>query len=708
MGVWKKREGRDFVGVAVYSSAIDGGCEAERGEWTFFELHTLSSSYQTISSNLDQFSTWRPHLPHLPSSIPTSLRKLSSTALQLENGTISHVPGNLRKSSPNFHLLLSSLEHDADFCKTTMSAMIMNYPPPTIVSPLVDPEKKSDWEKEKLKGVLAYLEDRKVVKDNDLVMLVDGRETWFQLPSELMIRQYMNVVADANRRVQKEYGKVFSQTIVFGAKKTCEGDDVACRHMPSSILPRDVYRTGEGMKETEELVPAKYLDAETLMGPVNDLRVLFQTALLVLEQGKSQYRTVQSVMKTLFGEQMLARHIYKKENRPAALKMYDHVSGALLGSKEQGKTSNVILQGDRQYEFSIGLDYTHALFQPLIECAEGELLTTKRSNDTEPTQKHYPQMSHISSDLPSAFVNATGPFWRPDDSSHDPSPNDKSAYIDKLEYKYGLDKLPRRDTSWTNISLIQNTYTGAVPATFRTNHRTLSPGSEQNQSRVTNLAETQPYNVDVAWTSLWYAGYERALLRRYFRTPQSPMGYHTAAIGGDLLWDQRGGRGGVWTADSGLWLPWGEVDGVCGTYEVINNVFGDKKGVWFHEDEDGGGKKGREQEEEELRKQEEEERKKDEEWIQKVEEDRLKKERQEREQRERDQRERDQRERERLDKERLEKEQKAKEEADRQAAEDAAATAAASIVVRELANIGMENAAPDFAKAQGGQRRRRG
>ncbi|KAL1600380.1 hypothetical protein SLS60_006765 [Paraconiothyrium brasiliense] len=650
------------------------------------------------------FSTWRPHLPHLPSSIPTSLRKPSSTALQLENGTISHVPGNLHKSSPNFHLLLSSLEHDADFCKTTMSAMIMNYPPPTIVSPFVDPEKKSDWEKEKLKGVLTYLEDRKVVKDNDLVMLVDGRETWFQLPSELMIRQYMNVVADGNRRVQKEYGKAFSQTIVFGAKKTCEGDDVACRHTPSSILPRDVYRTGEGLKETEELVPARYLDAETLMGPVQDLRVLFETALLVLEQGKSQYRTVQSVMKTLFGEQMLARRVYKKENRPAALKMYDHVSGALSGSKEPEETSNVILQGNRRNEFSIGLDYTHALFQPLIECAEDELLTTKRSNDTGTTQKHHPQMSHISSDLPSAFVNATGPFWRPDDTSHDPSPNDKSAYIDKLEYKYGLDKLPRRDTSWTNISLIQNKYTGAVPATFRTNHRSLPPGSEETpQSRVTNLSDTQAYNVDVAWTSLWYAGYERALLRRYFRTPQSPIGYHTAAVGGDLLWDQRGGRGGVWTAESGLWLPWGEVDGVCGSYEVISNVFGDKKGVWLHEDEDGGGKKGREQEEEELRKHIEEERKKDEEWMQKVEEERLKKERQEREQKEREQRER-----ERQERERIEREQKAKEEADRQVIEDAAATAAASITVGEVANTGVGNAAPDFARGQRAQQRRRG
>jgi hypothetical protein len=582
-----------------------------------------------------------------------------------------------------------------------MSAMIMNYPPPTIVSPFVDLSKKADWEKEKLKGVLTYLEDKRVVKDNDLVMLVDGRDTWFQLPSELMIRQYLNVVADANRRVKKEYGEPFSQTIVFGAKKTCEGDDVACRHMPSSILPRDTYHTGEGMKETEELVPAKYLDAETLMGPVKDLRPLFQTALLVLEEGKSQYRTVQSVMKTLFGEQILARHIYKKQNRPAALKMYDHIFGALKSSKDQDKINNVTLAENRQYEFSIGLDYTHALFQPLMECAEGELLATDRNNDTEPTQKHRPQMLHISPDLPPAFINAIGPFWRPDDSNQDPSPNEKSAYIDKLEYKYGLDKLPPRDTSWTNISLIQNTYTGVVPATFRATQRSHSPESEQaSQPRDENLANEDLHNANVAWTSLWYAGYERALLRRYFRTPQSPMGYHTAAVGGDLLWDQRGGRGGVWTADGNLWLPWGEVDGVCGTYELISNVFGDKKGVWLHEDEEGGGKSGRDWEVAELRKRIEEERKKDEEWMQKMEEERLEKEKKEREEKKRAQGEREKEER-----ERQERARKAKE-AERKAMENAAAAAAAaaatpaSISSGEMANNGVENTAPVIARSR--------
>jgi hypothetical protein len=45
----------------------------------------------------------------------------------------------------------------------------------------------------------------------------------------------------------------------------------------------------------------------------------------------------------------------------------------------------------------------------------------------------------------------------------------------------------------------------------------------------------------------------------------------------------RGGPGGVWTEGEGIWLPWGEWDGVCGSLERIQKVFEDGRGVWLHE-----------------------------------------------------------------------------------------------------------------------------
>lgn len=509
-------------------------------------------------------------------------------------------------------------EYDFDFCKTTMSAMIMNYPPPTVVNLLERPDKVPDWEQEKLRGVLAYLQDSKIIKDNDLVMLVDGKNTWFQLPSEIMVKQYTHIIDDANRRMQRMYGGIFTQTIIFGARKDCDGDDEACRHVPASILPENMYHAGQSVADKPALSPAKYLNANMVMGPVKDLEVLFQAVAKVLE-GKTQFATAQSVLTGLYSEQMLAREMLKMEKRPLILKIYDRFITKLTGFTQQADSRSFARQSDRQYEFSMGLDYTHALFQPLTDCMEDELRTIP------PRLSPYDDTQNTSAPavLPPAFINATNPFWRPDISTADPSPNDKPAYIDKLEYRYALDKLPRRDTLWTNVSLIQNAYTGAVPATFHvTNRHHTQNDPNPSSSRDTVISGRSLQAADITFSSLWYAPHARALLRRYFRTPQSPLGYHAAAVGGDLFWDQRGGHGGVWTAEAALWLPWGEVDGVCGTWEVMKDIFGDGKGVWFHEEEDGGGKATREKEEEEYKKELEEDKKADELWREKIEQER--------------------------------------------------------------------------------------
>lgn len=63
------------------------------------------------------------------------------------------------------------------------------------------------------------------------------------------------------------------------------------------------------------------------------------------------------------------------------------------------------------------------------------------------------------------------------------------------------------------------------------------------------------------------------------------------------MWDERGGRGGVWTAGEGEWWAWGEADGVCGSEEQLREVFGDGLGVWLGEGEEEEGK-GKDEDEE--------------------------------------------------------------------------------------------------------------
>lgn len=527
----------------------------------------LSSQYHTLSAHYP----WRPYLPNLPSILHSSFRKPSNTTLEIESGVVNHVPPNLKKTTPNFHLLLPSERDTHGFCKTTLSAMLLDYPPPTTINLQDEVESDTEWELRTLNSTLNFLSNAKLVKDEDLVLIVDGQQSWFQLPSDVVVTQYKRLLEDANWRLLARYGvdadgyQKFNQTIVFGAEKMCVGDDMACRYVPHSILPGGMYGEDDGHRIAD--MPAKFINSKMVMGPAKDLRTLYEAGLKKFKSGRSQSQTVQSVFATIFGEQQLRRDAV--ELKPATSKLKEFFRGKKAAPNQQAAAR---LHNGTQHEFSIGLDYLHILFQPLLYCTEDELVAIRHDNSTDLSAYRHPGSVYQRLSLPAALNGVHPPFWRPDLTNHDPSPNEKPAYVDPLEFDADLDSLPKRDTPWRKVRLIQNTYTGAVPAILL-NDNPLYPGAEH------------PPTANITWNNLWFFPYKRALLRNYFRTPQSPAGYHNSLVGGDRAWDTRGGRGGVWTASTTLWFPWGEADGVCGSVNQLKEVFDDGHGVWMHEKE---------------------------------------------------------------------------------------------------------------------------
>ena len=537
----------------------------------------------------------RLHLHSLPKLPKAPFKAPSNTTLQLENGEIDHLPPKLEKTTPNFHLLMSS-EKDSDaFCKSTLSAMLLSYPPPTAVNirqTFISPGRK---ERQTLFGIHEYLHNEKLVHDDDLLLIVDGQDTWFQLPSDVIIKQYEAVVEYANAWLLKKYGldehrhQKFNQTIVFGAGKVCEGDFAACKYAPESILPYDIYGTREGIASTEDL-PARYLNSRVVMGPAKDLKVLFDAALKKLEKDISEKQTMHSVLATMFGEQQLRRDAALTEAKSTTSKLREWVGKGDEGHMAAGrrlKAARVTIRPEKQYEYSIGLDYTHTLFQPLPYTTLDELVPLKHENLTTLSKYRHPKTITPHLSLPAILLSSKLPFWSPNLYLHNPSPDtNKPAYIDKLEYDLKLDRLPNRHTPWSKIPLIQNTYTGAIPALILR-----IPDSLHNPESSGNLS------AQISFNNLWFAPHKRALLRQYFRTLQSPNGYHNSLVGGDRFWDQRGGRGGIWTSKEQIWLPWGEIDGVCGTLAQLKQVFDDGKGVWMHElESDNEGQRVRDEE----------------------------------------------------------------------------------------------------------------
>lgn len=534
---------------------------------------TISSQYRQLSSHYG----WS-YRPHFPSIIGSHFKTPSNTTLRLENGEIDHVPANLKKTTPNFHLIMPSERDTEDFCKSTLSAMLLNYPPPTIVNLHATHPSDTQWERDILASTLHYLSNKKLVQDHDLVLIVDGQQSWFQLPSDVIIAQYKKILEDANIRLLKKYGlnkqgfQRFNQTIVFAAEKSCVNDDMACRYVPPSTLPLDTYGTDTANRIADR--PAKFINSKMVMGPAGDLRKLYKVALIKFQQNRSQTQTVQSVFATLFGEQQLRRNAAGQDRKPVSAKFSAFFSGVKRGAGisvvKRRLQVDVARGNSTRHEFSIGLDYTHTLFQPLDYCTEEELVPLMHDNSTSDLTEYIRPGSWVKElTLPQALSETRPPFWRPDLIRHNPSPNLKPAYIDKLEFATDLDSMPKRKTPWHSVELVQNTYTGAVPAIL--------------QNTAYARAAERPPAANITWDSLWFAQHRRALLRNYLRKQQSSDSYHNSLVGGDRSWDVRGGRGGVWTEAEQIWHPWGETDGVCGSVSQINSVFSDKKGVWLHE-----------------------------------------------------------------------------------------------------------------------------
>jgi len=593
--------------------------------------------------------------------------------LKIENGNITNVPSHLEKGTPSFHLLMPATHENPDFCKTVLSAMLLNYPPPTILNFDSKLDTVADIEMAKLQAVHSYLQDAKHVKEHDIVLVVDGYDVWFQLPSDVMIKQYQNIITDANERLRERYGltrpssageparPLYNQTVIWGAEKVCspeQQDEPACVSVPESILPKTIY--GKETDQSANLTRAKYLNAGTVIGPAHDLRAIFKAAIVKAEDPITfSERTAQSLLSTVFGEQEFAREAARQNTLSAGSAWRNWLANKLGRPKTDAEelSINMTLNPGQNYEFSMGLDYTHSLFQPLSTTAASELALTHHNSTDLPTH-HNTDTPTQPFGLPHALLAAAPPFSTPNPNA-DASLNGLSAHFITLRINPDLDALPPADTSWAALALASNTYIGAVPVVLHLNIAApLPPGppdprswdnpielnappgaatsssssSSSSSSTSTptptlaphaaappfpNRLPAGPNATYPAWHDLWYHAHARALLRRYLRSPSGPIAAHAAAVGGDAWWDMRGGRGGVWT-ERREWLGWGEADGVCGTLDLVQIAFGDGKGMWLEEGRGEGaeewdvaaemrkmGKEAKEKEEKEKKKGEE-------------------------------------------------------------------------------------------------------
>ncbi|KEY73466.1 hypothetical protein S7711_07492 [Stachybotrys chartarum IBT 7711] len=378
-------------------------------------------------------------------------------------------------------------------CKVIFSGMALGYPSPVVVN----------WQQDfrehgltgshlmKITGTLEYLDaitretthedDR--LEDDDLVVLMDAYDVWWQLPPQVMINRYLETNKAANERLAAQWegdGEMpMHQTIVASAQKRCWPNPsmpyhLHCDALPTSPMRSDLYGEATDTPPEESTNPnnvhhevrPRYLNSGSIIGPVGDMKRYLRRAEERMRRRMSEVTDLwsdQGVFAELWGEQEMWRTWRRKLQK----------NGGLPDDEMTTMTTG-------EFEFHVGLDYTQTLFIPTVfEEEDGEIISLN----------NHTRISERSRELGISPVRLTGV---PDDLKQIPIPLRKV-----------VDKSQQDSLDWGEMPLYADFFSEAVPVAV---HHNAHAGGVKGRNTWW-------------WDLMWYSPYLRALVLDYLQPP---------------------------------------------------------------------------------------------------------------------------------------------------------------------------------------------
>ena len=407
----------------------------------------------------------------------------------------------------------------------------------------------------KITGALAYLERLYSDRDKDLVLIVDGFDIWFQLSPQVLIDRYHAINAAAQKRIRDQIGAEameqgdITQKIIFASQKRCwpgAADHVSCTAVPESQLPNNTYGPDTDVPTEDEKNPylrirQRFLNAGFVMGPVREMRTLFERAQEKADADPEQYGQDQSVFATIFGEQEQQRTTLKESFAPTST------------DKPPESANSVVPRSDANYEFGIGLDYESALSMATVFSEfDSQWVMFSNSTTIDQANEDYaitrPRAEALQSDvaadkLPFYMLAAAAPHTEPKLWLHGSS-----------------------STKWEHVPLFTNLWTGITPAIIHHN---------AHRDNLKSLRET-------TWDTMWFQPFARTLLDAKMAQPDGPVAVDKSGMRwfGSVTDATVREKGYGARTDDGKrhkgWQRWGEL---C-TAEDQEEVFRDGEGEW--------------------------------------------------------------------------------------------------------------------------------
>ncbi|KAF4448708.1 hypothetical protein F53441_7917 [Fusarium austroafricanum] len=310
-----------------------------------------------------------------------------------------------RTSKPNasrrMRLFMPADSPHINLCKTIMSAVAMGYPMPILLN----------WGREynrpswhfagshiaKLESLLGAIEtllevETNDVSEDDVAVLVDAYDMWFQLPPSVLLGRYHRINSEADARIRKQWEDLSTandfpipppkQDIIITTAKDCfptwySGSDPHYEHWPESPMPKDMY--GEGTDQVPwsfdparkyKKVRPRCVNSGLIMGSMGGLRD-------ALRRSKDKIETVAMKGRQLWSDQALIgevigdQEMWREWMRSLGSSWNGTVAfnGRHLLDHTVHDIADAALAG-RRFEFGIGLDYNFTTAPPTCSSEE--------------------------------------------------------------------------------------------------------------------------------------------------------------------------------------------------------------------------------------------------------------------------------------------------------------------------------------------------
>ncbi|KAG8624916.1 hypothetical protein KVT40_006667 [Elsinoe batatas] len=407
-----------------------------------------------------------------------------STQSQVFTSYRHHEPAQRDEEPGLFHLVIPASHPDINLCKTLVSASILGYPKPSLLNWGINFDDPGLVEGgshvAKVTGMLEFLNGLDGSRGEDLVLMVDGYDIWFQLRPQLLLDRFFDINAVADHRSNKLYGvsdklapRVHQKTVISSQKRCWpwNATDAPCAAVPPSTLPAQIYGSSTDVLSTDERftyrkIRQRYLNSGVIMGTVDSLKVIFSRAEELMRASKN-FGSDQYILSQVFGEQEVSRH---------------------ERLQKQQTSSDVNTTRTPFREYGLGLDYESRLGLATV-FAEEDTQWITYSNATSV------QQARSECDVPS------------DNTRMDKCQEDVQGSRPPF-WTLTTENLPK-DRSWKDVSLFTNVWTGVVPAIIHHN---------AHQNGMKSLRDTW-------WERLWLQEHASTLHDAAERQPLGPLGY---------------------------------------------------------------------------------------------------------------------------------------------------------------------------------------